>query len=109
LAAPLILKLSEEFDYFRPSKFVALRSKEHQDAVNLCFRLVTLTPSGVVEKSFGDWTLSVELPKGVNIRRFRIHSRLSRQASAQARVDNLHVDRRPPAARLPAPISIAIE
>ena len=53
--------------------------QKNQDAVNLCLRLITLAPRGMVEKRFCSGALLIELPKKVNIWRCGIHSRLSSQ------------------------------
>jgi hypothetical protein len=59
LTATLILKFSKKIYNLAPPKFMTFYPKKNQDAVNLRFRLIALPPCGMVEKSFGDWTLSV--------------------------------------------------
>jgi hypothetical protein len=58
---------------------MALSSEKNQDAINLRFRLVSLTLCGMVEERLGNGTLLIKLPKQVDIRRFLIHSWFSSQ------------------------------
>jgi hypothetical protein len=81
LTAPLLLKPSEEVYDVAPWKCMPLRSKENQDAVDLCFGLVALALRSMVEESLRNRALSIELPKQFNIRRFQIHSQLSSKSS----------------------------
>jgi hypothetical protein len=74
LSQSLVLQFPKKVYDFSSAEFMAFRSKKNQNAVNLCFRLITLTTRSMVEKNFGDLALSIKLPKHVNIRRCGIHS-----------------------------------
>ena len=53
---------------------MALRFEKTQDAVDLRFLLVALAPRGMIKKRLGNQVLAIELPKGVNIGRCKIHA-----------------------------------
>jgi len=58
-----------------PGEFFTLGPEKNQDAINFGFRLVAFTSRGVIEERLSYRALSVELPKQIDIRRLRVHSR----------------------------------
>jgi hypothetical protein len=77
LAQSLILQFPKKIYDLAPPEFVTLCPEKDQDTINLCLRLIALTPGSVLQKSLSDRALFIKLPKRFDIRRFGIHQWLS--------------------------------